>query len=154
MDMLLMNENGIRGGICQAIVPYAKANNKYLKNYDKSLPSLFLKYLDANNLYGWAMCHKLPYRNFKWSDTSKYDAKMIKSYDKNSDYGASLEVDIEYLEGVALLHEDLVFLPERRNINGVGKLIATLEDKEKYVVRILALQQALNHGLKLKKYRE
>ena len=52
MDMLLMIEKGIRGGICQAIVPYAKANNKYLKNYDKTIPSSFLKYLDANNLYG------------------------------------------------------------------------------------------------------
>ena len=100
------------------------------------------------------MYYKLPYRNFKWSDTSEYDADMIESYHKNSDYGASLEVDIEYAEEAALLHEDLAFLPERRNINGVGKLIATLEDKEKYVVRILALQQALNHGLKLKKYGE
>ena len=54
--MLLMIEEGIRGGICQAIVPLVKANNKYSKNYDKSLPSLSLKYLDANNLYGWAMC--------------------------------------------------------------------------------------------------
>ena len=154
MDMLLMDENGIRGGICQAIVPYAKANNRYLKSYDKSLPSSFLKYLDANNLCGWAMCHKLPYHNFKWSDTSKYDADIIKSYDKNSDYGASLEVDIEYPEEVPLLHEDLAFLTERRNINGVGKLITTLEDKKKYVVCILALQQALNHGLKLKNYKE
>ena len=72
----------------------------------------------------------------------------------NSDYGASLEVDIEYAEEAALLHEDLAFLPERRNINGVGKLITTVENKKKYVVRILALQQALNHVLKLKKHRE
>ena len=56
MDILLMLEKRIRGGMCQAVVPLAKANNKYLKNYDKSLPSTFLKYYDANNLYGWAMC--------------------------------------------------------------------------------------------------
>ena len=52
MDMLLMFQNGIRGGICEAIVPYLKANNKYLNNYDKNIPSSFLKYLDANNLCG------------------------------------------------------------------------------------------------------
>ena len=65
-DMLLMLEKGIRGGICQAIVPLIKANNKYLKNYNKALPSSFLKYLDSNNLYGWAMCKKLPFENFNF----------------------------------------------------------------------------------------
>ena len=65
MDMLLMFEQGIRGGICQAIVPYVKANNKYLKNYDKNIPSSFLKYIDANNLYGWTMIKKLTIRGFK-----------------------------------------------------------------------------------------
>ena len=97
------------------------------------------------------MCHKLPYRNFKWCDVSKYDTDMIKSYDKNSDDGGLLEVDIECPEEVALLHENLAFLPERRNTNGVEKLVTTLEDKKKYVVHILALEQALSHGLKLKK---
>ena len=58
MDMLLMFEQGIRGGICQAIVPYVKSNNKYLKSCDKNIPSSFLKYTDANNLYGWSMIKK------------------------------------------------------------------------------------------------
>ena len=65
MDMLLMFEQGIRGGICQAIVPYVKANNKYLKNYDKNIPSSFLKYIDANNLYGWTLIKKLTIRGSK-----------------------------------------------------------------------------------------
>ena len=53
--MLLMVEKGIRGGICQAIHRHAKANNKYMKNYNKDIISSYLMYLDANNLYGWAM---------------------------------------------------------------------------------------------------
>ena len=52
--MLLMVEAGIRGGMCQAVYRYAKANNKYMKNYDKSIKSSYIQYLDANNLYGWA----------------------------------------------------------------------------------------------------
>ena len=86
--MLMMVEKGIRGGMCHAIYRYAKANNKYMKNYDKSIMSLFLMYLDANNLYGWAMLHKLPVDNFKWigkGDLLKFDEKFIKNYDKNSD---------------------------------------------------------------------
>ena len=64
-DMLLMVEKGIRGGICHAIQIYAKANNKYMKNYDEKEESSYIQYLDANNLYGWAMSQKLPVSGFK-----------------------------------------------------------------------------------------
>ena len=64
--MLLMVEKGIRGGICHAIYRYAKANNKYMKNYNKYREESFLQYLDAKNLYGWAMSQKLPVGGFKW----------------------------------------------------------------------------------------
>ena len=67
VDMLLMIEKGIRGGICHAILRYAKANNKYMKNYNKDQGESFLQYLDANNLYGWAMSQKLPVSGFKWN---------------------------------------------------------------------------------------
>ena len=56
VDMLLMVEEGIRGGISHAIRKYAKANNKYMKNYDKNKESSYIQYLDANNLYGWSNC--------------------------------------------------------------------------------------------------
>ena len=71
-DMLLIVEEGIRGGICHSIHRYAKANNKYMKNYNKNKDSSCIQYLDANNLYGWAMSRKLPKSNFKWvEDTSR-----------------------------------------------------------------------------------
>ena len=65
VDMLLMVEKGIRGGICHAVNRYAKANHKYMKNYDKNKESLYTQYLDANNLYGWTMSQKLPVDGFK-----------------------------------------------------------------------------------------
>ena len=66
VDMLLMVEKGIRGGICHAIYRYAKANNKYMKNYNNDKEESFLQYLDDSNLYGWAMSQKLPVSGFKW----------------------------------------------------------------------------------------
>ena len=65
-DMLIMYEEGNRGGMCQARYRYAKASNKYMTNHDKNKESTYLEHLDANNLYGWALSEKLPVRNFKW----------------------------------------------------------------------------------------
>ena len=80
-DMLLMVENGIRGGICHAIHRYAKANNTYIKDYDKNKELSYLKYWDVNNLYGWAMSQKLPVNNFKWiEDTSQFNENFINIY--------------------------------------------------------------------------
>ena len=83
--MLLMIENSIRGGMCQATYRYAKANNKYMKNYDKNQESSYLEYLDANNLYGWAMCKKLLINGFKWvTKLDKFNEDFIKNYNENS----------------------------------------------------------------------
>ena len=150
-DMLLMIEKGIRGGICQATHRYAKANNKYMKNYDKNNESSYIEYLDANNLYGWAMSQKLPVNGFKWeNDLSRFNERFIKNYNENSDIGYFLEVDIDYPKELFNFHKDLPFLPERKKVEKVEKLICSIEDKEKYVIHIRALKQALNHGLKLK----
>ena len=65
IDMLLMVEKSIRGGICHAIHRYAKANNKYMKNYDKDIESSNLEYLDVSNLYGWVVSEKRPVNDFK-----------------------------------------------------------------------------------------
>ena len=151
-DMLLMIEAGIRGGMCQSVHRYAKANNKYVKKYDKNIESSYLRYLDANNLYGWAMSQKLPVNGFKWvNDLSRFNEDFIKNYNENSDIGYFLEVDVEYPKKLFGSHKDLPFLPERKKIEKVEKLVCSIEDKEKYVIHIRALKQALNHGLILKR---
>ena len=61
-----MVEKGIKGRICHSIYGYTKANNKYMKRYDKNKESLYLQYWDVNNLYRWAMAQKLPVNNFEW----------------------------------------------------------------------------------------
>ena len=159
-DMLLMVEEGIRGGICHSIHRYAKANNKYMKNYNNNEESSYIQYLDANNLYGWAMSKKLPVNRFKWLDNDKtaepsakhvINEEFIKNYNENDKKGYILEVDVKNPKKLHELHSDLPFLPERMEINKCKKLVCNLYNKKKYVVHTNSLKQALNHGLKLKK---
>ena len=148
IDMFLMIEKEIRGGITHVIHRYAKANNKYLKNYDKNK-----QYLYANNLYGWTMSQKLPVDGFKWIETSLIDKKfnkflrLMKNYDEESDDGYIFEVDIEYPKKLHDLDSNLQFLPERMKINKCSKLVCNLYNKKNYVVHIKTLKQALDHGL-------
>ena len=148
--MFLTYEQGIRGGICNKVHSYAEANNKYMKNYDKNKESSFLMYVDANNLYGWAITKKLPVHGFKWlDDLSMFTEDFIKNYDEEGDVGYLLVVDIEYPKTLCMLHSDLPFLPEKMKINKCPKLVCNVTDKENYSIHIVALKQALNHGLKL-----
>ena len=92
INILLMVEKGIRGGVCHSIYRYAKANNKYMKNYEH------IQYWDVNNLYGWAMSQNPPANNFEWiKDTSQFNQDFIKNYNEASDEGYFLEVDVQYL---------------------------------------------------------
>ena len=123
-----------------------------MKNYDKNKESSYIQYLDANNLYGWAMSEKLPVNGFKWiKDVTEIDEKFIKNYDEDSDKGYIFEVDVKYPKKLHDLHSDLPFLPKRMKIVKCKKLVCNLCNKKKYVVHIRSLKQALNHGLKLKK---
>ena len=151
-DMLLMVEEGIRGGIhSHSIHRYAKANNKYMKNYNNNEESSYIQYLGTNNLYGWAMSKKLPVNGFRWLDsdkTNEINEEFIKNYNEN---GYIFEVDVRYPKRLHDLHSDLPFLPERIEINKCKKLICNLSNKKKYVIHVNSLKQALNYGLKLKK---
>ena len=150
IDMLLMVEKGIRGGTCQVIHRYHKANNKYMKNCDKNTTTSYLMYLDANK-YGWAMSQKRPVNGFEWvKKLSKFDECIIKIYDENSDKGYFLDVDVEYPKNLFSIHSNLPFLPERKKMKKCNKLVCDFHDKKNYVVHIRALKQALNHRFILK----
>ena len=100
------------------------------------------------------MSQKLPVNVFKWvkqKKLSKFNEDFIRNYDENSNKGYFLEVDIDYPKESYNLHKDLRFLPERKKVEKVEKLICSVENKEKYVIHIRALKQGLNHRLKLKK---
>ena len=90
---------------------------------------------------------------FKWvkQELSKFNENFIKNYDENGNIGYFFEVDIDYPKELFNLHKDLPFLPERKKVEKVEKLICSIEDKEKYVIHIRVLKQALNHGLVLRK---
>ena len=149
-NIFLTYEEGIRGGICNKVHSYAEANNKYMKNYDKNKESSFLMYVDANNLYGWAVSKKLHVDGFKLvDDLSMFTEDFIKSYDEEGDVGYLLVVNIEYPKTLRMLHGDLTFLPDRMKVNKVKKLVCNVTHKENYSIHIVALKQALNHGLKL-----
>ena len=126
-DMLWIVEERIEGGICQATRRYAKANKKYMKNYDKNTESLYLECLNGNNLYGYAMSEKLPVDGLKWmekDDLLKFDENFIKNYDENSDTEYIREVDVEYPKSLHKLHSECT------------KLVSTVQDMLKNMLFI------------------
>ena len=130
-DMLLMVEEGIRGGICHSIHRPDKANNKYMENYDENKESFYIQYLDANNLYGWAMSQKLPVNGLKWVENNEKNEEFIKNYNENNNKGYILEVDVKYPKKLHDLHSDLPFLPKRMKIDKCKKLVCNLHNKKK-----------------------
>ena len=150
-DMLLMFERGIRGGITQSVHRWARANNPYMgPKFNPNKKVNYLQYLDANNLYGWAMSQLLPVGGFK---CVKVKPEEILKLAKLESKGYFLEVDVKYPKELHGFHNDLPFMCEKLKINGVEKLIPNLFDKIRYVIHIRALDQALKHGLVLEKIR-
>ena len=153
-EMLLMFERGIRGRITQSVHRWAAANNPYMgSEYDKSKPTKYLQYLDANNLYGWAMSQPLPTGEFRWVEFRKdWNPKtIVEELAAKKNYGYLLEVDVRYPKNLHNYHNNLLFMCAKMKVNGVEKLVPNLYYKRKYVIHIKALAQALEHGLVIEK---
>ena len=141
-NMLLMIEKGVRGGVSMISKIHGKANNKYMgEEYDPSQPSKYITYLDANNLYGWAMSKPLPISNFKW----------MKNLNNWRNRPCILEVDLEYPEELHDLHNEYPLAPESLNVGNVDKLIPNLMNKERYVLHRENLLLYESLGLKISK---
>ena len=167
--MYLFIEKGLRGRISQIAKRYAKANNKYIKNYDPTKPSKFITYLDLNNLYGWAMSRYLPYGTSKWlKHADNFD---LNSISEKSPLGYILVVDLEYPNELHVLHNDYPLAPQNLailydmlsdyckkiadkyeiKVRDVKKLIPNQSNKTNYVLHYKNLQLYLSLGMKLTK---
>ena len=167
--MYLFIEKGLRGGISYIAKRYAKANNKYMKDYDPKKPSKFISYLDMSNLYGWAMSSYLSYGEFKSS--KNVDGFDVNSISEKSPIGYILEVDLKYPDELHVLHNDYPLAPEQFaipydmlsdyckkiadeygiKIGDFEKLITNLGDKTNYMLHYRNLQLHLSLGMKLTK---
>ena len=112
INIVLMTEKGIHGGLTQVVKKHSFANNKYLPTYDKSTKSVFLQNLDGNNLYGYAMNKTLPLNGYKLADVSIFADGFIKNYDDKGDKGYLFEIDVKYLKELLSANKDIPFLPE------------------------------------------
>ncbi|XP_068684554.1 uncharacterized protein [Montipora foliosa] len=171
IDMFQFIEKGMRGGTSYIANRYGKANNRYMKTYDEKAPSKYIMYLDANNLYGWAMSQYLPTGGFKWLAKNQIDKIDLAKYKEDSKKGLILEVDLEYPKELHDLHNDYPLAAEKVKVNKdmlsnycqeiankfkvstglVHKLIPTLSNKEKYVLHYRNLQLYTDLGLKITK---
>ena len=169
INIYLFIEKGLRGGISYIAKRYAKANTKYMSDYDSNKQLTFITYLDKNNLYGWPMSEYLPYGKFKW--LQNVDELDIMSINEKSDVGYILEVDLKYPKELHKLHNDYPLALEKFTVTNdllsnyyksiadkyeikvgdVNKLIPNLGNKTKYVVHYRNLQLNLSLGMKLTK---
>ena len=148
--MLLMFERGIRGGITQSVHRWTAEKKPYMgSEYDKSKPTKYLQYLNANNLYGWAMSQPLPTGGFHWVELRKdWSPKtIIGELAATKDHGYLFEVDVAYPRELHNYHNDLPFMCAKMKINGVEKLVPNLYYKKKYIIHINPIQAGLfwNH---------
>ena len=169
-DMHLFVERGIRGGISMVSKRYAKANNPLVSDYDESKPNSYIMYLDANNLYGWAMSKPLPKSGFKWKRVMPTEEEILNKKE-NDKKGWILEVDLEYPPELHKEHNSYPLAPEKKAVESEKmsdyqnklikdlklklpnskKLLLTLEDKNDYVVHYENLKFYLKQGMKLKR---
>ena len=171
IDIHLFIEKGMGGDISYIAKRHRKANNKYMECYDSSKESKYITYLDANNLFGWAMSQYLPYSGFKWLNQKEISDFCLNSISEDSSIGYILELDLEYPTELHDLHNGYPLAPEKLEISqnmllnycfsianeygikigGVNKLVPNLGNKSKYVVHYKNLQLYLSLGMKLTK---
>ena len=169
VEMYMFVERGIRGGISMVSKRHAKANNPLVSGYDESKPNSYIMYLDANNLYGWAMSKPLPKSGFKWKRVMPTEEEIMNKKE-NAKKGWILEVDLEYPAELHKEHNSYPLAPEKKvvkkesmsdyqknlikeldlKIPNSNKLLLTLEDKNDYVVHYSNLQFYLKQGMRLK----
>ena len=169
-DQHLFIEKGMRGGISMVSKRHARANNPAIEGYDPEKPNSHILYLDANNLYGWAMSQPLPTGGFQWVEDCNQLTNTITDLPANGAEGYILEVDLEYPQGLHDEHNAYPLAPERmvvqkewmsdyqQDLLGVGvapteveKLVPNLHDKERYVLHYHNLQLYMSLGMRLKK---
>ena len=131
---------------------YAAANNRYMQNYGKDKNDCYLVYFDVTNIHGYAMMQSLPYDGFRWVEDLN-DGQLFWNKPADSEIGYFLEVDLDLPESLYDKHNDLPSCPESRAAPGSKqkKLTTMLYKKEKYVLNYRVVQQAIKHGLVLKK---
>ena len=171
INMYQFIEKGMHGGVSYIANRYGKASNKYMEGYDEKKPSKYIMYLDANNLYGWAMSQYLPYGSFKWLSDEELNKIDLGKYKEDSRAGLVLEVDLEYPKDLHELRNDYPLAPEKVKVSKdmlseycnkilekykisfrmVNKLIPTLNNKKEYVVHYRNLQLYMDLGLKVTK---
>lgn len=156
VDMLLLFERGIRGGFVSLVQRHATANNRYMmEGYDPSKPTSYLMYYDVNNLYGMSMSKPLPYGNFRWLSDREVANFVVEKAAQEVDRGYVLEVDLTYPQKEHDKHSDLPFCVEHRvpphSQSNQPKLVATLNNKERYVIHIDHLRLCKQYGLEITK---
>ena len=171
IDMFQFIEKGMCGGVSYIANRYGNANNKYMKEYDEKAPSKYIMYLDANNLYGWAMSQYLPTGNFRWMTDKEISKIDVGKYKADGKIRLILEVDLEYPQELHDICNDYPVAPEKVKVSNnmllayckkiaekynisiglVSKLVPTLRDKKEYVLHYRNLQLYLDLGLKIKK---
>ena len=144
-NMLHMFEKGIRGGISMIPTRHSKANNRYMgEKFDPSEPSKFITYLDANNLYGWAMSKSLPTHGFRWVDE--------KDFDEWESFPCILEVDLKVKEELKDHFDNYPLAPENLLVGKVKKLLCTLNEKKKYIIHHETLKLYMSLGIEIGKF--
>ena len=171
IDMDLFIEKGMRGSISYIAKRHSEANNKYMEGYDSSKESIYITYLDANNLCGSATSQYLPYSRFKWLNEKEISDFCLNSVSENSSIGCILEVDLKSPTELHELHNDYPLAPEKLRINqnmlsnycfniankyglkigGVNKIVPNLGNKSKFIVHYRNLQLYLSLGMNLTK---